>query len=245
MSDQIINYTFHHIGGSGLTWVHSGAQDDSLLLFHSLLWITKRSNRQHINLIPSVTLAQHFSSKPIFSQLVIFQVAEISLQVSIGVWVAVRKVHGVFIMVKLHSKGQSVIMSSELLLQGILIVTDVFAYSLPAFSQSHCIGIRIHQRLHPVVVQAIGLQKIDNVESVFLVFSGVLNSKVKPLIVHFSIIIWFQDQIIFKFIHLDSSSEVSRFKPRFKAQSIISFGLGNIKLIKGLIIVTVINRRQI
>ena len=70
-------------------------------------------------------------------------------------------------------------------------------------------------------------------------------SKVKPLIVHFSIIIWFQDQIIFKFIHLDSSSEVSRFKPRFKAQSIISFGLGNIKLIKGLIIVTVINRRQI
>lgn len=67
-----------------------------------------------------------------------------------------------------------------------------------------------------MIIEGIGFHHVDNVESVCLTSTCVANPKVVPLGISSRIIVWFQDQIIFKFIDLNCTTKISRFKSRFK-----------------------------
>ena len=69
-----------------------------------------------------------------------------------------------------------------------------------------------------MIVETVGLEQVDYVESVGSTSSSVTKLKVKPLIIDFSKIIWLQNQIIFKFINLNCTAKVARFKSGFEAQ---------------------------
>ena len=114
--------------------MYSGAKNDSLLLFHLLLTVCEGSNRQHITGVASICLTEHFSSKSIFGLGVVLKLAQISLQISVGIWIAVSKIHSVVVMVELDAKRQSVVVPCLLLLYRVLIIADVFTHSMPALA---------------------------------------------------------------------------------------------------------------
>ena len=80
-----------------------------------------------------------------------------------------------------------------------------------------------------MIVKRIWLHQIYNVKPVQLSSFDVLDVEIEPLSVSSSVIVRFQDEIVFVFINLDSSSQVSTLEPRFKGESIIIFILMNIE----------------
>lgn len=56
-----------------------------------------------------------------------------------------------------------------------------------------------------MIVEGIWLEKIDDVEPVSPPCYGVLESKVEPLIVDFSIVVWIQNQVVLKLVDLNGS----------------------------------------
>lgn len=56
-----------------------------------------------------------------------------------------------------------------------------------------------------MIVEGIWLEKIDDVEPVSPPCYGVLESKVEPLIVDFSIVVWVQNQVVLKLVDLNGS----------------------------------------
>ena len=80
-----------------------------------------------------------------------------------------------------------------LLLDRILVVANVLADSLPASSGEHRFLVGVHQRLHTVVVQTIGLQEVDDVEPIGTASTRILKAEIEPLVVDLSIIIWLQN----------------------------------------------------
>ena len=120
------------------------------------------------------------------------------------------KVNGVAIVFELHGPGESVVMPRRPLPRNlVLVVANVFARSLPSFACLLRGNLRVHQRLHAVIVQTVRLQEIDDVESVRPACLRVLQTEVEPLIVCLRIVIWLQDEIILEFIDLDGPPQVS------------------------------------
>lgn len=72
-----------------------------------------------------------------------------------------------------------------------------------------------------MVIERIWLHEVDDVEAIGLARFGVAYAEVVPLSVTTCVIIRLEYQIIFELIHLNSPSEVPRFKPRFKHQRIV------------------------
>ena len=68
---------------------------------------------------------------------VVLQLAKIPLQVTICIRIAVSKVYRTVIMLKLYTEGQGIIMTGLLLPDGILIVANVLACSLPTLTAKH------------------------------------------------------------------------------------------------------------
>jgi len=60
-----------------------------------------------------------------------------------------------------------------------------------------------------MIIKTIGFQKIDNVEAIGPSRSRILNTEVVPLSVTSCAIVRLQYQIIFKFIDLNGSSQVT------------------------------------
>jgi len=63
-----------------------------------------------------------------------------------------------------------------------------------------------------MVVEAVWLHHIDNVESVESTSLNVVHLEVEPLCIAFSVVVWFQNQVVFELVHLDGSSQVSTFE---------------------------------
>lgn len=152
------------------------------------------------------------------------QVRQVTHQVRVGVRVTVSQVDGVVIVIELHTEGQSVIVPRILPFHRILIVTDVTPTAEPTLPTSFCLLLGIDDRTHTMIIEGIWFHHVDDVESVGLASTCVTNPKIVPLSVTSSVIIRLQDQIVFEFINLDCTSEVSRFESGFKYQSIVVAG---------------------
>lgn len=148
---------------------------------------------------------------------IIFKFKQISLQVRISVWVAMSKENSIVVILKINTESQCVIMSCRSFFYRILIIANVFTCSLPSFPVCFCCFLWIHQRLHSVVVQAIRFQQIYYVEFVKSASLSVFQSEIKPLVVCFGQVIRLYYKIIFKFIDLYCSSQVSRLESWFEA----------------------------
>ena len=67
-----------------------------------------------------------------------------------------------------------------------------------------------------MVVEGVGLHEVNDVEPVLLASLYVADLEVVPLSVAASVVIWLQDEIVFIFIDLNCSPQITRFKPRFE-----------------------------
>ena len=72
-----------------------------------------------------------------------------------------------------------------------------------------------------MVVKGVWFHEVDDIESVGFACFSVGDSEIVPLGVTASIIIGFQNQIVFIFVDLNCSSQISRFKPRFEQKCIV------------------------
>ncbi len=92
-----------------------------------------------------------------------------------------------------------------------MIITNILAVSVPAFSKFLGLYFGIHKWLHSMVVETVRFKQVDNVEAVSTAWSCILNSEIVPLCVATSPVVWFKYQVILELIYLDSSAEISRF----------------------------------
>ena len=60
------------------------------------------------------------------------------------------------------------------------VVADVVATSNPTDALCFCIGVGIQERLHPIVIQRVGLDQVNDIKLVSVCFSCVLNREIKP-----------------------------------------------------------------
>lgn len=79
----------------------------------------------------------------------------------------------------------------------ILVVLDFISFSPPANVVGVGIQLGVHEWLHPYSIQALSLQQVDNGEAIGDIFSGVLNSKIKPLSVFIGVEVSSQGEFIF------------------------------------------------
>lgn len=101
-----------------------------------------------------------------------------------------------------HFKGQCVVAASTFALHRVLIVTDIFSVAVPAVStRAARVFCRVEKRLLTLVVGAVGLYKIDDVELVSDVFSGIRDFKIVPLCVIGCPVVVFQNQVVCVFSH--------------------------------------------
>lgn len=70
------------------------------------------------------------------------------------------------------------------------------ALSPPANVVDGGVQLRVHERLHPYSVKALGFQQVDDREAIGNIFSGVLNSEVKPLRVLVSVEVGSQGEFV-------------------------------------------------
>jgi hypothetical protein len=57
-----------------------------------------------------------------------------------------------------------------------------------------------------MVVQAVWLEKVDNIEPVCPSFSCVLHPEVEPLVIDLCVVVWLYYKIVFELVNLNSSS---------------------------------------
>jgi hypothetical protein len=125
-----------------------------------------------------------------------------------------RKVHLVIIVFEGYREGKSLVEASTLLLHAVLVIAYIFAISLPPNpALLLCLSFRIYQRLHALVVGALRLDQINKVELIRNPFASVAHFEEVPLSVIVSSIIILEDKVVFKISDLDSTPQVSRFKP--------------------------------
>ena len=102
-----------------------------------------------------------------------------------------------------------------------LIVSDVDAIALPAYTTFFCLFDTINERLHALIVVGVWLHKIDDVEAVLSVFSSVLNTEVVPLRVAVCTIVIFEVQVVFCIRYLDSLAQVTTLESTLEYQRLI------------------------
>ena len=140
---------------------------------------------------------------------VAFEAGQVPLQVGISVRVAVSKVDDVVVVFELDTEGKRVKVASRFSLDGVLIVANIFPRPLPSCALELSRLVRVHERLHAVVVKAVGLEQVYNVKSVRPPRPGSLQAEVEPLAVQLRLVVRAQDKVIFEFVNLDSSSQVA------------------------------------
>ena len=74
-----------------------------------------------------------------------------------------------------------------------------------------------------MVVERVWLEQVDDVEPVRLPRHGVGYSEVVPLGVAARVVVWLENQVIFKLIDLNCPAKVARFEARFKDQRLVIF----------------------
>lgn len=178
----------------------------SFSLLHLLRVTAKCGHSQQVYIVSSQGLAQHSSFEAHSFARVTLELIQVPLEIRVGVGVAVCKVNRVVVILELDVEGKCVIVPRRLPLHWILVVTDILARTRPASAKFLGFNLRIHQWSHPVVIEAVGLQKVYNVKPIEPPCPCILDSEVIPLSVSSSIVIRLQDNIVFKFVDLYGST---------------------------------------
>lgn len=158
---KVIYHALHHVRSACFSWMHAGRDYNTpplTKLLHSIH--SRRSearDNEHIHVVTGECLTKDLPSKTQLLSGIGLKSIQISLQVTECIGVTVCEVHGVTLVWELHRERQSVIVSLSLALHGILVVTNVAAGAVPSLTKFARLDLRIHQWLHPVVVQAIRL----------------------------------------------------------------------------------------
>jgi hypothetical protein len=110
-----------------------------------------------------------------------------------------------------------VVEASTLPLHGVLVIADIFSVTVPA-NTSRTVGFlcRIQERLLSLVVGAIRLDQINDVELIADVLASVRHSKVEPLRVGRRLVVVLEDQVVSIIAHVDCPAQVSGLKPRLE-----------------------------
>ena len=131
------------------------------------------------------------------------------------------QVNCIFIVLKRALPCQSIVVSSVLPFHRVLIVAYIRPCPDPPSSSFLSSGVRVHQRPHTVIVERVGLDQVDDVESVVLTCFSVGYTEVIPLCVTSCVVIRLQDKIILVLIDLNCSSEISTLESRLKHECIV------------------------
>ena len=98
----------------------------------------------------------------------------------------------------------------------VLIVGNIVAGTVPAYSGGSGFLRRVEEWHHSVVELGVGLDEVDQMECVLAVSTSVAHLKVEPLGVIFSAIVWLQDQLVLITVHLDNLLEVATLEARLE-----------------------------
>lgn len=189
---QVVNDSFHHPGGARLTWMDSRRYHDALTRFNRL-WVALESrDDKHVTVVASNGLAEGFAAHPILSLRVTLELIEVATHIGEGVGVRVGEVDNVRVVFKSDRPRKRVVVPCILASHRILVVADVEATANPAFAGALSLIFRVDERAHPVVVEGVGLHKVDNIEAVLLASPRVAYSEVVPLTVAPSVVVWLQ-----------------------------------------------------
>lgn len=103
-----------------------------------------------------------------------------------------------------------------------LIIGNILALTLPPKLASLA-GIQdgVHNWLHALRVCRVGLHEVDEVETIGLILTRVLYSKVKPLGETLRAVVIFEIQIIFKWSDLYTFTQIATLEPRLKHERLI------------------------
>lgn len=102
-----------------------------------------------------------------------------------------------------------------------LIVRDVSAVALPAYTTFFCLLDTINEWLHALIVVRVRLHEVDDVEAVLPVFSSVLNTEEIPLRVAVRTVVVFEIQVIFGIRYLDGLAQVTTLETTLEYQRLI------------------------
>lgn len=81
-----------------------------------------------------------------------------------------------------------------------------------------------------MIIKTVWLYQVDDVKSVKFSSLCVCYSEIVPLSIASCVVIWFQNQVVFVLIDLNSSSKIARFKSRFKQQGHVISAYRYVKL---------------
>ena len=107
------------------------------------------------------------------------------------------------------------------LLAGTLVVRDVEAISLPA--HLICVGfpLRVDQGPHPLIVTRVRFHEVDDIESIYFIFSCVFDLEEIPLGETIGPVIVLQVEIILAVSDLHGFSEISALEAALEQQRLI------------------------
>lgn len=156
------------------------------------------------------------------------QILEQLRAVRVSIRIAMCQIHIIIFILELHLKSKGVVEAASLFLQRVLEVAYVLAVTVPAdtlpvVAVRHFLGVE--ERLHPLIVGALWLHKVYEIELVGCELPCVRHFEVKPLGISCSVMVVLQDQVIFILANLHSAPKVSRLKSALEDQGVVIFVL--------------------
>ena len=152
-----------------------------------------------------------------------------------------REVDLVVIMSEFHGEGQRV--KGVRRGHGSLlswIVLDLMPSTMPAHASRFCLFLAVDERLHSMVVEAVGLDQVDYVELVYLILSRIRNAEVEPLAeLRGAPVIELQVQVVLKLAYLGRSVQITALEARLKEQGCIVRTLQVVVLIQAVEVASV------
>ena len=192
-AQQVVEDAKHHVRGSSLARVHPTADDDAFFSFLLLRFVDIRTDRQKVDWITSQSLTKHTPCEFVRTARVRLAPAYVSLHIRVSVRIAMRQVDRVVVVLEGCRKCQRKVVEGAFSLETIRIVADVLSAAPPALVVTLCVDLRVNKRLHAVVVEAVRLDKVDDVEAVEAIGSSIRHSEVEPLRLAARIIIVLQN----------------------------------------------------
>jgi len=99
-----------------------------------------------------------------------------------------------------------VVEAASLPFHGVLIVADIFSVAVPAdTSGTGGLFTGIEEGLLALIIRAVGLNQINDVELIADILAGIRHSKVEPLSVCGRLVVVFQDEVVGVVAHINCS----------------------------------------
>mmetsp|Transcript_16008 Transcript_16008/g.24820 ORF Transcript_16008/g.24820 Transcript_16008/m.24820 type:complete len:261 (-) Transcript_16008:469-1251(-) len=209
--------------------MHTRRDADAFPVLNGFVVALEGCHHQHVAVVASDGLAEGPPAHAVLAFGVSLQHVQVPLNVRVGVRVAVRQVGRVLVVLERALPGQRIVVASVLALHRVLVVADVGSRSDPSPARLLAGGFGVHERPHAVVVERVGLDKVDDIEAVVLACFGVGHAEVVPLSIPSGVVVRLQDEIVLVLVYLDGPPQVSTLKPAFKQQSVVFRALGHVE----------------